>query len=192
MCFKRHHSVLNVFLASPRGRIRHAVFFCSSHRDTYLNFTISYRLNSVRSVSFVLVYIYICIYIYIYISRIYIYIKSFVRKTSYLLPRAKLLLVSLYMKRSFTFFPAKILDCHISRTRHTRNPAFALNFYLVTPIIYIKNQAISTTGTYLAPVCAVWPDCGRAGKKLTAVTLFRWSTMGWFFAEGQRSIMAKM
>ena len=57
-----------------------------------------------------------------------------------------------------TSFPVKTLNCHISRTRPTRIPVFALNWDLVL--------------SYLARICAVWSSRGRAGKKVTAVTFF--------------------
>ena len=37
-----------------------------------------------------------------------------------------------------TSFPVKTLNCHISRTGHTRIPVFALNWDLVTSILYTK------------------------------------------------------
>ena len=46
----------------------------------------------------------------------------------------------------------KTLNCHISRTRHTRIPVFVLNWDLVTSILYTKNRAISSTGTW-----RIWP-----------------------------------
>ena len=75
--------------------------------------------------------------------------KSSVMKMSYRLPRAKLLPSSW---SGVTSFPVKTLNCPISRTRHTRIPVFALNWDLVTSIIYIKNRAISLTGSL-----RIWP-----------------------------------
>ena len=86
MCFKRRHSVPIVFLTSPRGRIRHVVFTCSSHRDTYFQFTIHFTLAHFFAFSL------ICLS---YIN------KLFVMKISCLLPRAKLLRVTFFMKRSY-------------------------------------------------------------------------------------------
>ena len=51
-----------------------------------------------------------------------------------------------------TSFPAKTLNCHISRTRYTRIPLFALNWDLLSTIVYTKNHAISSTG--LVRICA--------------------------------------
>ena len=78
-----------------------------------------------------------------------------------------------------TSFPAKTLNCHISRTRHTRIPLFALNWDLVSSNLYTKHHAISSTG-----ILRIWPvfvplrSCrGRAGKKVTVVTFFRCPTV---------------
>ena len=73
-----------------------------------------------------------------------------------------------------TSFPAKCLNCHISRTRHTRIPLFAPNWALVSPIQYTKNQAISYKGTLrIWPVfVTLWSGRSRAGKKVTAVTFY--------------------
>ena len=77
--------------------------------------------------------------------------KSFVMKVSCLLPRAKLQRVTFFVKRSY-LLPAKTLNCHISRTRHTGIPVFAVIWDLVTPILYTKDHAISSMGT----LC-IWP-----------------------------------
>ena len=77
--------------------------------------------------------------------------KLFVMKMSCLLPRAKLLRVTFFMKRSY-LLPVKILNCHISRTRHTGIQIFAPNWDLVTSSLYTKNRAISSKGT----LC-IWP-----------------------------------
>ena len=94
--------------------------------------------------------------------------KSFVIKMSYLLPREKLLSSSC---SGVTFFPVKTLNCHISRTKRPRIPVFALNWDLVTSILYTKNSRDFFYGNfaYLAFICAVWSSHGRAGKKVTAV-----------------------
>ena len=51
-----------------------------------------------------------------------------------------------------TSFPMKTLNCHISRTRHTKIPVFALRWDLVSSILYTKNHAVSSTGTL-----RIWP-----------------------------------
>ena len=51
-----------------------------------------------------------------------------------------------------TSFPVKTLNCHISRTRHTGIPVFALNWDLVTSILYTKHRANSSKGTL-----GIWP-----------------------------------
>ena len=61
--------------------------------------------------------------------------KSFVMKMSYLLPARNC--YELHSSWSgVTSFPVKTLNCHISRTRHTKIPVFALIWDLVTSIIY--------------------------------------------------------
>ena len=77
--------------------------------------------------------------------------KSFVTRMSYLLPRAKFQRVTLAWSR-VTSFPVKTLNCHISRTMHTGIPVYAVNWDLVTSILYAKNRSISSTGT----LC-IWP-----------------------------------
>ena len=123
MCFKRRHSVPILFLTSPPGRIRHVVFVCSSHRDTYFHFTISHWLLSLLSV----------------LSVCHISINHLLRKW-----------VAFFHARNYkelpsswsgvTSFPVKTLNCHISRTRHTGIPVFAINWDLVTSI-YTPNIA---------------------------------------------------
>ena len=78
-----------------------------------------------------------------------------------------------------TSFPAKTLNCHISRTRHTRIPSFAFNWDLVSSNLYTKNHAISSTGTSrIWPVLVpLWSGRNSAGKKVTAVSFFRCPTV---------------
>ena len=103
--------------------------------------------------------------------------KPFVMKMSYLLPRVKLLRVTFFMKWSY-LFPRENSNCHISRTRQTRIPVLALNWDLVTSILYTKIarfhlRELCVFGPYLCR----WSCRGRAGKKLTAVTFFRCPTV---------------
>ena len=72
--------------------------------------------------------------------------KSFVTRMSYLLPCAKFQRVTSSWS-GVTSFPVKTLNCHISRTRPTGIPMFAVNWDLVTSILYTKNRTISSTGT---------------------------------------------
>ena len=97
--------------------------------------------------------------------------KSFVMKTSYLVPRAKLLPVTFFVKWSY-LLPAKTLNCHISRTMHIRIPVFTLNWHLVTSILYTNKARdfIQRNFAYLALICAVWSGRGRDGKKVTAAS----------------------
>ena len=135
MCFKRRHSVPSVFLTSPCGRIRHVVFICSSHRDTYFQFTISHWLLSLRSV------LSVCL---ISINHLWWkWVAFFPAWNCKELPSSW---------SGVTSFPVKTLNCHISRTRHTGISVFALNWDLITSILCTKNRAISSTGT----LC-IWP-----------------------------------
>ena len=137
MCFKRRHSVPIVFLISPRGRIRHVVFVCSSHRDTYMyfHFTISLWLLSLLSV----------------LSVCHISINHLLRKWVAFFPARNCKELPSSWS-GVTSFPVKTLNCHISRTRHTGIPVFALNWDLVTSILYTKHRANSSKGTL-----GIWP-----------------------------------
>ena len=91
--------------------------------------------------------------------------KSFVMKMSYLFPaRTCYELPSSWS--GITSFPVKTLNCHISQNRHTRIPVFALNWDLVTSILYTKNRTISSYGNfaYRAIICAVWSSRGEEGN----------------------------
>ena len=68
-----------------------------------------------------------------------------------------------------TSLPVKILNCHISWTRHTTIPLLALNLDLVTFLLYIKTYAILCTGTLcIWSFCAGYPTTVARGKKVTA------------------------
>ena len=136
MCLKRRHSVPIVFLTSPRGRIRHVVFVCSSHRDTFpVHF---FTLAPFFAFSL------ICLS---YIN------KSFIMKMNKWVAffPARNCKVTFFMKRSY-LLPRENFNCHISRTRHTGIPVFAFRWYLVTSILYTKNRANSWKGTW-----GIWP-----------------------------------
>ena len=141
MCFKRRHSVPIVFLTSPRGRIRHVVFVCSSHRDTYFHFTISHWLLSLLSV----------------LSVCHISMNHLLRKWVAFFPARNCKELPSSWS-GVTSFPVKTLNCHISRTRHTGIPVFALNWDLVTSILYTKHRApihqreLWIFGPYLCPL----------------------------------------
>ena len=135
MCFKRRHSVPIVFLTLPRGRIRHVVFVCSSHRDTYFHFTISHWLLSLLSV----------------LSVCHISINHLLRKWVAFFPARNCKELPSSWS-GVTSFPVKTLNCHISRTRHTGIPVFALNWDLVTSILYTKHRANSSKRTL-----GIWP-----------------------------------
>ena len=99
--------------------------------------------------------------------------KSFVMKISYLLPRAFFTARNCYELpstwRGVTSLPMKTLNCHISRTRPTSIPVFVLNSDLVTSILYTKNRAISSTGT--------WPLFVPFDPAAAAVNFFRCPTV---------------
>ena len=106
---------------------------------------------------------------------------QFQHKHSNLLPHRQLPPSPRVAGSAVTSFPAKTLNCHISRTRHTRIPLFARNWGLVTPMLYTKNHAISST-----EIVRIWPvfvplcsDRGRAEKKVTALNLFRCPIVHW-------------
>ena len=142
--FHMNTNFLNVFKTSPFFTYcvpniatwsYHVVFICSSHRDTNVQFIISHLLLSLRSV------LSVC---HISINRLkWKWAAFFPARNCYELPSSW---------SGVTSFPAKNLNCPISRTRHTRIPVFALNWDLVTSIPYTKNRAISSTGTL-----RIWP-----------------------------------
>ena len=135
MCFKRHQSVPIVFLTSLCGCIRHVVFICSSHRDTFFQFTISQWFLSLRSV------LSVC---HTSIKHFWWkWVTFFPARNCYELPSSG---------SGVTSFPVKTLNCHISQTRHTRIPSFALNWNIVSSILCTKNRAISSPGAL-----RVWP-----------------------------------
>ena len=78
--------------------------------------------------------------------------SSFVMKMSCLLPRAKLQRVTFFMMQSYLLPRENFKLCHISQTRHTGIPVFALNWDLVTSILYTKHRANSSKGTL-----GIWP-----------------------------------
>ena len=168
MCFKRRHSVPIMFLTSPRGRTRHVVFICSSHRDTYFQFTISHWLLSLRSVLFVLSYIN----------------KSFVLKMSCLIPRAKLLRVTFFMERSYLLPRANLKLPYLPNQAHL-DPCICtqLRSSHIHSIHQKSRDFIHGNFVYLALICAVWSSRGRAGKKETAVTFFRCPTVPLKYAQ---------
>ena len=165
MCFKRRHSVPIVFLTSPRGRIRHVVFICSSHRNTYFQFTISHWLLSLCSVLY-------HIYLMSYIN------KSFVMKMSCLLPSAKLQRVIFFMKRGY-LLPRENFKLPYLPNQANWDPGICtqLRSSHIHSIHLKSRDFINGNFVYLALICAVWSSRGRAGKKVTAVTFFRCPTV---------------
>ena len=155
MCFKRRHSVPIVFLTSPRGRIRHVVFFCSSHRDTYFQFTISHWLLSLRSV----------------LSVCHISINHLLWKWVAFFP-ARNCKESPSSWSGDTSFPVKL--SYLPNQAHW-DPGFCtqLRSSDIHSIHKKSREFINGNFGYLALICAVWSCCGRAGKKVTAVTFFR-------------------
>ena len=92
---------------------------------------------------------------------------QFQHKHSNLLPHCQLPPSQRVSGSAVTSFPAKTLNYHISRTRHIRIPCVALNWDLVSSILYTKNHVNSSTGILcIWPVFVpLWSDRGRAGKK---------------------------
>ena len=123
MCFKRRHSVPTVFLTSPRGRIRHVVFVCSSHRDTYFHFIISHWLLSLRSV------LSVC---HISINHLlWKWVAFFPARNCKELPSSW---------SGVTSFPVKTLNCHIYRSIYTPK------------IARIHQRELWVFGPYLCPL----------------------------------------
>ena len=81
---------------------------------------------------------------------------QFQHKHSNLLPHRQLPPSPRVAGSAVTSFPAKTLNCHISRTRHTRIPLFARNWGLVTSMLYTKKSRYFIHGNcaYLARICA--------------------------------------
>ena len=157
MCFKRHYYVPIVFLTSPRGRIRHVFFICSSHRDTYFQFTISHWLLSLLS-----------------LIRLSYINKSFVTRMSYLLPRAKFQRVTFFMKQSYLLPRENVKLPYLPNHTHW-DPGICsqLRSSHIHSIRHKSSDFINGNFVYLALICAVWSSRGRAGKKVTTVTFFR-------------------
>ena len=104
--------------------------------------------------------------------------KSFVMKMSCLLPRAKLLRVTFFMKRSYHLPRENFKLRYLPNEAHW-NPGICTQ--LRSSHIYSIHQksrdCIHGNFVHLALICAVWSSRGHAGKKVTAVTFFRCSTV---------------
>ena len=161
MCFKRRHSVPIVFLTSPRGRIRHVFFICSSHRDI---FPVHY-FTFAPFVAFSLI-------------RLSFINKSFVTIMSYLLPRAKFQRVTFFMKRSYLLPREHFKLPYLPNQAHW-DPGICsqLTSSHIRSKLQKSSDFIKGNFVYLALICAVWSSRGRAGTKVTAVTFFRCPTV---------------
>ena len=104
--------------------------------------------------------------------------KLFVTKMSCLLPRAKLLRVTFFMKRSYLFPREKFKLPFLPNQTHWDPGICTLLRSSHTHSIHQKSRDfIHANVVYLALICAVWSSRGRAGKKVTAVTFFRCPTV---------------
>ena len=89
--------------------------------------------------------------------------KSFVMKMSCLLPRAKLLRVTFFMKRS-NLLPVKILNCHISRTWDS-DICTQLRSSHIQSIHQKSCDFIYGNFVHLALICAVDPAAAARGRR---------------------------
>ena len=163
MCLKRRHSVPIVFLTSPRGRIRHVVFVCSSHRDTFpVHF---FTLAPFFAFSL------ICLS---YIN------KSFVMKISKWVAffPARNCKVTFFMKRSYLLPRENFKLSYIPNQAHW-DPGICipLRSSHIHCIHQKSREFVKGNLEYLALICVVWSSRDRAGKKVTAVTFFRCPTV---------------
>ena len=106
--------------------------------------------------------------------------KSFVMKMRCLLPRAKLLRVTFFMKRSYLLPRENFKLPYLSNQAHW-DPGICtkLRSSHVHPVRQKSHDFIQGNFVYLALICAVWSSRGRAGKKVTAVTFFHCPTVRW-------------
>ena len=104
--------------------------------------------------------------------------KSFVMKMSCLLPRAKLLRVTFFMKRSYLRPRENFKLPYLPNQAHwDPDICTQLKSSHIHSILQISRDFIHGNFVYLALICAVWSSRGRAGKKVTAVTFFRCPTV---------------
>ena len=97
---------------------------------------------------------------------------------SYLLPRAKLLRVTFFMKRSY-LLPRENFELPYLPNQAHWDPRICtqLRSIHIHSIHQKSRDSIHGNCVYLALICDVWSNRGRAGKKVTAVTFFRCPTV---------------
>ena len=111
--------------------------------------------------------------------------KSFVMKMSCLLPRAKLQRVTFFMKRSYPLPRENFKLPYLPNQAHW-DPGICsqLRSSYIHSIHQKSRDFINWNFVDLALICAVWSSRGRAGKKVTAVTFFRWPTVIYVYTWG--------
>ena len=99
-------------------------------------------------------------------------------KASYLLPRAKLLRVTFFVKWSYLLPREDFKLPYLPNQTHLE-PGICtqLRSNHIHSIHLKSRDFIHGNFAYLAIICAVWSSRGRAGKKVTAVTFFRCPTV---------------
>ena len=104
--------------------------------------------------------------------------KSFVLEMSCLLPRAKLLRVTFFMKRSYLLPRANFKLPYLPNQAHW-DPGIRtqLRSSHIHSIHQKSRDFMYGNLVYLVLICAVWSSRGRARKKVTAVTFFRCPTV---------------
>ena len=104
--------------------------------------------------------------------------KSFVMKMSCLLPRAKLLRVTFFMKRSY-LLPRENFNLPYLPNQAPWDSGICtqLRSSHIHSIHQKSCDFIHGNFVYLALICAAWSSRGRVGKKVTAVTFFRCPTV---------------
>ena len=104
--------------------------------------------------------------------------KSFVMKRSCLLPRAKLRRVTFFMKRSYLLPREKFKLPYLRNQAHCDHGICTQRRSSHIHYIHQKSHDFITGNfVYLVLICVVWSSRGRAGKKVTTVTLFRCPTV---------------
>ena len=97
---------------------------------------------------------------------------------SYLLPRAKLLRVTFFMQWSY-LLPREDFKLPYLPNQTHQDPGICTQLRS-SHIHFIHQKSrdfIYGNFAYLALICAIWSNRGRAGKKVTAVTFFRCPTV---------------
>ena len=104
--------------------------------------------------------------------------KSFVMKMSCLLPRAKLLRVTFFMKRSYLPPRENFKLPYLPNQEHWDSViSTQLRSSPIHSIHHKSCDFFHGNLVYLALICTVWSSRSRAGKKVSAVTFFRCPTV---------------